>query len=134
MRKQREGSMVYQLEGHEDGINCLAISSDESVLVSGSEDNTARVWSIENEEKEGNLEDLDDLFDDDNDNKEENDAKDKEGTSNEDAKLHDAEKNEDKEKDASEISKEIKTEMNSESKNEGEARCLGVLRYTNLLN
>ena len=132
MRKEREGSMKYQLEGHEDGINCLAISGDESVLVSGSEDNTARVWSIEDEEKEENLEDVDDIFDDDNNNKETNDAEDKEDTTIEGAKLEDTEKTEDKEEHASAVSKEIKTEMNSESKNEGEARCLGVLRYTKL--
>ena len=36
-------------EGHEDGINCLAIAADESVLVSGSEDCTVRIWDLEDE-------------------------------------------------------------------------------------
>ena len=42
--------MIGTFEGHEDGINCLAIAADESVLVSGSEDGTARIWDLEAEE------------------------------------------------------------------------------------
>ncbi len=34
MRKQREGENVMNFEGHEDGINCMAVSSDDSLLVS----------------------------------------------------------------------------------------------------
>ena len=41
--------MIGTLEGHEDGINCLAIAADESVLVSGSEDCTARIWDLEDQ-------------------------------------------------------------------------------------
>ena len=47
MKKLREGTLVGTFEGHEDGINCLAIAADESVLVSGSEDGTARIWDLE---------------------------------------------------------------------------------------
>lgn len=32
-------------EGHEAGINCMALSEDGSVLATGSEDKTARLWS-----------------------------------------------------------------------------------------
>jgi hypothetical protein len=38
MRQHREGEKVMNLEGHTDGVNCLAVSSDDSILVSGSED------------------------------------------------------------------------------------------------
>ena len=47
MKKLREGDLIGTFEGHEDGINCLAIAADESVLVSGSEDGTARIWDLE---------------------------------------------------------------------------------------
>ena len=50
MKKLREGDLIGTFEGHEDGINCLAIAADESVLVSGSEDGTARIWDLEAEE------------------------------------------------------------------------------------
>ena len=38
----------YELQtctGHEAGINCMALSDDESLLVTGSEDKTARLWT-----------------------------------------------------------------------------------------
>ena len=74
---------MYNLDGHEDGVNCLAVSSDDSVLVSGSEDHTARVWSIEDEEPVEDLEDLDELFDDDADKKKEEEInEEEEGTKN----------------------------------------------------
>ena len=38
MRQKREGENVMNFEGHTDGINCLALSFDDSLLVSGSED------------------------------------------------------------------------------------------------
>ena len=50
--KLREGDLIGTFEGHEDGINCLAIAADESVLVSGSEDGTARIWDLEAAEAE----------------------------------------------------------------------------------
>ncbi len=50
MNKKREGEMIGTFEGHEEGINCLAMAADESVLVSGSEDCTARIWDLELDE------------------------------------------------------------------------------------
>ena len=157
--------MVYQLDGHEDGINCLAVSSDDSVLVSGSEDNTARVWSIEDEEQEEDMEDLDELFNEDNDKKEgieeEGNKSIKSATSQgntsiksatsqgnrtiksatsqkseEDAESQDGNPDEDveevlnidKEEDTSSNQEEGEGVLSSGIKNEGEARCLGVLR------
>ena len=38
----------YELQtctGHEAGINCMALADDESLLVTGSEDKTARLWT-----------------------------------------------------------------------------------------
>merc|ERR1712020_371492 len=125
MRKQREGDMVYRLEGHEDGINCLAISSDDSVLVSGSEDNTARVWSIEDKETEEDLEDLDALFGDDHESKpkaedeqrNETEAKSSDGEEDEDNK---EEEREDETEDVKD--KETKTSSKLTPKNEGDER------------
>ena len=39
-------TMVAELEGHKDGVRGLDSSADGSVLVSGSRDNTARIWQI----------------------------------------------------------------------------------------
>ena len=49
MKKKRKGELIETFEGHQDGINCLALASDESVLVSGSEDATARIWDLEDQ-------------------------------------------------------------------------------------
>ena len=46
-KKERNGQIIEVFDGHEDGINCLAIAPDESVLVSGSEDSTVRIWDLE---------------------------------------------------------------------------------------
>ena len=150
--------MIYNLDGHEDGVNCLAVSSDDSVLVSGSEDNTARVWSIEDEEPADDMEDLDELFDDDTekkkngdqidgvDNKSENgDGKqdDEETKSIKSEKPKDditSQKSQDDDDDVEEVlkidneeeqlenDKGDDTVSTNETKNEGEKRCLGVLR------
>lgn len=37
---------------HDGGINCMAASEDESLLVTGSEDKTARLWELEGQETE----------------------------------------------------------------------------------
>ncbi|CAH1790212.1 unnamed protein product [Owenia fusiformis] len=45
-------SKTFELEvcaEHENGINCMALSEDGSVLASGSEDKTARLWSTKSE-------------------------------------------------------------------------------------
>ena len=37
---------------HEESINCMALSEDGSMLVTGSEDSTARMWSTKTDETE----------------------------------------------------------------------------------
>ena len=140
MRKEREGKMIYRLDGHEDGVNCLAVSSDDSVLVSGSEDNTARVWSIEDEDPVEDLQDIDDLFDEDNVAKKDTESNDTQNgenaTGNDDkaeANLSDDkedgdEKEDEKQPEDEENLKDDMVPADSGIRNEGETRCLGVLR------
>lgn len=52
LKKRREGKLVEVLEGHEGGINCLGMSVDESILITGSEDCSARVWAISEDSME----------------------------------------------------------------------------------
>eukprot|EP00095_Tigriopus_kingsejongensis_P008984 maker-scaffold1944_size24254-snap-gene-0.5 protein:Tk08984 transcript:maker-scaffold1944_size24254-snap-gene-0.5-mRNA-1 annotation:"hypothetical protein CAPTEDRAFT_115707" len=52
MKRNREGKMVETLDGHGDGINCMALNVDESILITGSEDGTARIWMIGDEDEE----------------------------------------------------------------------------------
>ena len=40
------------LGGHDESINCMALSEDGSVVVTGSEDTTARMWSTRTDETE----------------------------------------------------------------------------------
>ena len=40
------------LGGHDESINCIALSEDGSMLVTGSEDSTARMWSTKTDETE----------------------------------------------------------------------------------
>ena len=140
MRKQREGKMIYRLDGHEDGVNCLAVSSDDSVLVSGSEDNTARVWSIEDEDPGEDLQDMDALFDEDNEAKKDgegNDAQNGENaTGNDDIEKSDI-SDEKEDDDKNEAETQLEDDKNNKDdivstdsgiRNEGETRCLGVLR------
>lgn len=44
--------ILQVLSEHEAGVNCMAISDDGSVLVTGSEDKTARLWSTKTDECE----------------------------------------------------------------------------------
>lgn len=37
---------------HDGGINCMAASEDESLVVTGSEDKTARLWAVADKETE----------------------------------------------------------------------------------
>ena len=134
------------------------MSSDDSVLVSGSEDNTARVWSIEDEEPVEDLEDLDELFDEDTEKKKNEEENDEEETKNdttevvkddEDTKSVQKEeikddtlsqKSQGDEDDVEEVlnidaednetdkGQEEDAVSTNETKNEGEKRCLGVLR------
>ena len=41
--------LLQTLDDHEGGINCMAISDDGSVLATGSEDRTARLWTTKTE-------------------------------------------------------------------------------------
>ena len=59
MKRRREGEVREQLRGHLSGVNVMALSTDESILVTGSEDATARIWAITGEpdpnEEDGRL-------------------------------------------------------------------------------
>ncbi|UJR10022.1 hypothetical protein I4U23_014245 [Adineta vaga] len=44
--------LLQTLENHESGINCMALSDDSSVLATGSDDNTIRLWSTKTESVE----------------------------------------------------------------------------------
>ena len=41
----KKSYVIQTLSGHESGVNCMALSEDGSVLATGSEDKTARLWS-----------------------------------------------------------------------------------------
>jgi WD40 repeat protein len=43
---QFSGTSPTELHGHSDSVNCMTISPDGRLAVSGSEDNTVRVWSL----------------------------------------------------------------------------------------
>ncbi|POM70049.1 PhosphoLipase A-2-activating protein, partial [Phytophthora palmivora] len=45
-----QGQRVGLLQGHEDGVISLAVSTDRKLLLSGSWDGTARVWSLETQQ------------------------------------------------------------------------------------
>jgi WD40 repeat protein len=42
-----ETGIVKNLPGHSDTINCIDISADNTLLASGSDDRTARIWNLE---------------------------------------------------------------------------------------
>lgn len=46
-----EGELLQTLEGHTDNVRSACFSADGAMIVSGSDDNTARVWSVENGEE-----------------------------------------------------------------------------------
>ena len=46
----KTGTLKETLGDHEESINCMALSEDGSMLVTGSEDSTARMWSTKTEE------------------------------------------------------------------------------------
>ncbi len=39
------GELLHTWDGHTEGVNSVAISSDGSLVVSGSSDNTVRLWN-----------------------------------------------------------------------------------------
>lgn len=43
--QEEESSLKEILGDHLDCINCVAVSEDQSIIVTGSEDATARIWS-----------------------------------------------------------------------------------------
>lgn len=45
LEKFHEGECLKVLEGHEDDVLSLAITSDGTTLISGSADNSIRVWN-----------------------------------------------------------------------------------------
>lgn len=54
----KEGKSIYEKETlvvggeHEGGINCMSLSEDSSLLITGSDDNTARMWSTQTDDTE----------------------------------------------------------------------------------
>ena len=42
------GSIIYSLTGHTDGVKALALNSDNSLLVSASNDRSVRIWILKN--------------------------------------------------------------------------------------
>merc|ERR1712241_1528889 len=48
----KNGALKETLGDHEESINCMALSEDNSMLVTGSEDSTARMWSTKTDETE----------------------------------------------------------------------------------
>ncbi len=43
---KQAGQLRETLGDHDESINCMALSDDGSMLVTGSEDSTARMWSL----------------------------------------------------------------------------------------
>jgi len=48
----KKGQLLETMADHEESINCMVLSEDGSMLVTGSEDATARMWSTKTEETE----------------------------------------------------------------------------------
>ena len=48
----KNGILKETMADHEESINCMALSEDGSMLVTGSEDSTARMWSTRTDETE----------------------------------------------------------------------------------
>ena len=50
--REVKGCLKETLADHDESINCMALSEDGSMLVTGSEDATARMWSTRTDEVE----------------------------------------------------------------------------------
>ena len=48
----KPGKLLETMGDHDESVNCMALSEDGSMLVTGSEDSTARLWSTKTEETE----------------------------------------------------------------------------------
>jgi len=52
----KNGRSIYEKEAlgadHDGAINCMALSEDRSILITGSEDHTARIWSTQTDDTE----------------------------------------------------------------------------------
>lgn len=48
----KNGVLKETLGDHDESINCMVLSEDGSMLVTGSEDSTARMWSTKTDETE----------------------------------------------------------------------------------
>ena len=48
----RAGTLKETLDDHDDSVNVMALSEDGSMLVTGSEDATARMWSTRTDDTE----------------------------------------------------------------------------------
>ena len=48
----RHGELLETMADHEESINCMCLSEDGSMLVTGSEDATARMWATKTSETE----------------------------------------------------------------------------------
>ena len=48
----KQGDLLETMADHEESINCMCVSEDGSMLVTGSEDATARMWATKTEETE----------------------------------------------------------------------------------
>lgn len=42
---KHQNSLIQTLDDHESGINCMALSKDTTVLATGSDDHTIRLWT-----------------------------------------------------------------------------------------
>lgn len=51
-QKHATGSLVESFDDHRESVNCMALSEDKSVLVTGSEDFKARMWYTKAEKTE----------------------------------------------------------------------------------
>ena len=48
----KNGRLKETMGDHDESINCMALSEDRSMLITGSEDATARMWSTNTDETE----------------------------------------------------------------------------------
>ena len=42
----KSGKSISKFYGHNNKINCCSLNEDENILVTGSEDGTAKIWDV----------------------------------------------------------------------------------------